>query len=175
MRWFLLLALVAPAVSAQAPADTLDASPRPAARVWLYVGGVTGSYFVTAIAADLLPRVLGERGEAAALVGIPTGAVLGVASAARMAGLPGSMPGAVRGAARGTLVATVVVPLAFAAVGQRFPFQMTEREAFLFGAALTAAAVLPTAYAVRGYTAVPVRVRAPEGGSAPGVAVRVAL
>lgn len=170
-----VLALGASAAVAQVPADSLDAAPRTAPRAELVLGGLAGS-FVLAQVGNTIGGAVSEPAEAwATLLAIPAGAALGVIGVGHLRGADGSASGAVRGAARGTLFAAVLVPVAAVAIGPRFPLGMTESEEFLFFAALTAAAVLPTVYAVRGYTAVPVRLRAPDGASAPGVALRVAL
>lgn len=173
MRALLLtLALAAP-LAAQAPPDSSDAR-RPAPRAELYLGGVAGSYVLAQTVGSI--GGLSEASEGwGTLLAIPVGAALGVIGTGRLLGLPGSAGGAARGATRGALIGLVVVPAVVWTTGGDFPFATTEAEAAVITATVVAAAVLPTVLAARGYTAGPVQMRAPDGTTAPGVALRVRL
>jgi|GEM_PF-2848049 len=176
MRLVFLLLLLAPAAAAQAPdsraaSDTLAA--RRASRAELYIGGVMGSLVLARAATALLPD--DGTADRAVFVAIPAGALLGVVGAGRLAGTTGSEGGAARGALAGGLIGYGVATLAFGALSDGFPFSESTADGLLVLVGVGAAAVLPTVFAARGYTAVPVRVRTPDGTTAPGVALRVHL
>lgn len=170
MRLALVALLAASTAAAQAPdADSLTAARLDA----LYVAGAVGAASLGVVGYTAGNAVDEDRelGGTVALIAMPVGAVLGVLAGARHHGIPGSVEGAAGGALRGMAysyaaslgVLLVAIPAGESGLGLAL---------LASGVALTA---LPVVHTARGYVMAPARVRAPDGTSAPGVALRLRL
>lgn len=169
MRPIWLLLFVAHGVAAQdADSLALDLYSR---RADLYVGGAVGGVGLGLVSGGVASLFASSRRDenvtVAAAVAYPVGVVLGVVVAGRLRGVPGDWRGAAGGAVGGVFVGAigaivVAAPLALGGAG---------------GAAiLIAGGVLlagPVFYAARDYQTALVRLPTPDGGTTPGVQLRV--
>jgi len=164
------LVLIASTAAAQAPpADSLAAAHLDA----LYFAGAVGAASLGVVGYTVGNAVDDNRepGGTVALIAMPVGAVLGVLVGAHHHGIPGSVKGAAGGAIRGAFysyaaslgILLVAIPAGASGLGLAL---------LASGVALTA---LPVVHTARGYVASPARVRAPDGTTAPGIALRLAF